>query len=115
MHPPSEVAGICKPIHRGLGTGRTIGFDDPDGRRGGQSQPSMASAAAAGSPAGAGGEWRHRPLAISRVQGRHVGATGGPPQQGQGLNPPGDDQVHGQGRFRSRVLSCKGFHPANRF
>ncbi len=42
---------------------------------------------------------------------------GGPPQHGQVLNPPGDDdQGHGQGRFQAiQGAESQGFHPAAGF
>ena len=106
MHPPSEVAGALQADPQGLGTGRTIGF-------------TTQMAAEAGNPAEHGRQrrrdhWRGPAvngdidrLPFSRIQDGIAGQLGGgPPQQGQGLNPPGDDQVHGQGRFQ---LNRPGF------
>ena len=41
---------------------------------------------------------------------------GGPPQHGQILNPPGDDQAQGQGGFQAlQGAELQGFHPAAGF
>ena len=101
MHPPSEVAGALQADPQGLGTGRTIGF-------------TTQVAAEASDPAEHGRQRRrdHRRgpavngdidrLPFGGVQDGVAGQLGGgPPQHGQGLNPPGDDQVQGQGGFQA--------------
>ena len=92
MHPQSEVAGTLQADPQGLGTGRTIiGFTTQMAAEAGQSSRAW-PATAAGSPAGPAANGDIDRLPFSRVQDGIAGQPGGPPQQGQGLNPPGDDQ-----------------------
>lgn len=116
FHPPGEIARPLQADPEGLGTGWSIAF-----------APQMT--AQAGDPAEHGrqrrreGWWRvavnrdvNRPP-FGRIQdhiARQVG--GGPPQRGQVLNPPSDDQVQGQGRFQAfHGAELQGFHPATGF
>ena len=116
LHTPGEVASPLQADPEGFGTGRPIVL-----------APQVA--AQSGDPTEHDGQRRrgHRRwpvvnrdvdgLPFGRVQdriARQVG--GGPPQQGQVLNPPGDDQIQSQGRFQPlQGAQLQRFHAAAGF
>ena len=98
---PSEVTGhVASRIHR-PGDREDHRIYDPDGRRGGQSSRAW-PAIMAGSPAGPAANGDIDRLPFSQVQDGIAGQLrGSRPSRVRDWNPPGDDQVHGQGRFQS--------------
>ena len=116
LHTPGEVASAPQPDPEGLGAGRAVAL-------------AAQMAAETGDPTEHGRERRrdHRPgsavngdvdrLPFGRIQDGIAGQLGGgPPQQGQGLNPSGDDQVQSQGRFQPLPSAeLQGLHPAAGF
>ncbi len=101
LHTPGEVASALQADPEGLGAGRAVAL-------------AAQMAAETGDPTEHGRQrWRddRRGLVVDgdvdglpfgRIQDRVAGQLGGgPPQHGQVLNSPGDDQVHGQGRFQA--------------